>query len=130
MDEWSLTSIENKEVSQNDLKGKFTLIEFMFVGCGVCVQAIPELNTLQETYKNQLEVLSIDFQNSKLETLKKYHSKTNAKFQTLSGGKDLADKYGINMGPTFLLLDKDSKVVWLQRGLVEGGITKEIKKFL
>ncbi len=130
MDDWSLVSIQNQQISQNDLKGKFTLLQFMFADCGYCVQAVPELNTLKETYKDKLEILSIDFQNSSLESLKKYHSETDAKFQVLRGGKDLAEKYGINMGPTFLLLDKDSKVIWLQRGSCEWGITGGVKKHL
>lgn len=49
----------NGKVQNVDYKDKLTLLSFWFISCPPCVEEIPFLNTLRETYKGKLEVISI-----------------------------------------------------------------------
>jgi hypothetical protein len=48
---WTLPQISGDSLSLSNLRGKFVLLDFWFVGCGACVMSIPTLNEIQENYK-------------------------------------------------------------------------------
>lgn len=47
------------KVQHVDYKDKLTLLNFWFIACPPCVEEIPFLNTMQETYKGKLDIISI-----------------------------------------------------------------------
>lgn len=42
-----------------DFKGKYILLDFWSIGCGPCLQAIPEMKEVAEAYKDSLVIVSL-----------------------------------------------------------------------
>ncbi|MGN6532480.1 MAG: TlpA family protein disulfide reductase [Ginsengibacter sp.] len=50
--DFNFRDIDGKEINLKDLKGKPIVINFWFAGCIPCIAELPELNALNEKYKN------------------------------------------------------------------------------
>lgn len=128
---WQLPSTTKGlyELSKN--KGKLILLEFWFVGCPPCVRAEPYLNRLTNQYdSSEFEIVSIEFQNElgKIEEyLKSKKLKNN--YKILYGGKEVANEYGVQVGPTFILLNDEGKILFSKFGFTEA-IAEEIEALI
>ncbi|WP_206872404.1 TlpA disulfide reductase family protein [Clostridium zeae] len=59
--DFKLKTLDGKEVSLSDLKGKNIFINFWATWCPYCVQEMPEIEKLyQETKNSDLIILGID----------------------------------------------------------------------
>ena len=66
---WILYDANNKRMSLSEMTGKVILMDFFFIGCGNCMEALKSLNMLHEKYKNQnLAMVSMTFRDSKKST--------------------------------------------------------------
>ncbi|MBK7476197.1 MAG: TlpA family protein disulfide reductase [Haliscomenobacter sp.] len=55
---FSATDIHGK-IQNITYNGNLTLLNFWFIACPPCIEEIPFLNKMQDTYKEELEVISI-----------------------------------------------------------------------
>jgi thiol-disulfide isomerase/thioredoxin len=104
---------------------KLILLEFWYVGCAPCMQALPFLHELSEKYdRSKFEIISIEFQNSK-EVIEKFIKRKELKFnyQILFDGKSVANEYGIQGAPTFILINDNGDIL-----LSEGGFNESIDR--
>jgi len=125
--DWSLPLISGEILRLSDLKGNLVLLEFWFPGCGGCIDAIPEINSIQDLYaKQDLKVFGVEFSNTSAAGLEAYIKKENILYPTLHSGKSLANRYGVMAGPTFLLIDKNGVVVYTSTGLNKKDLIKAI----
>ncbi|WP_445666286.1 peroxiredoxin family protein [Fodinibius sp. AD559] len=54
------TTIDGRQFSSKDFKGKVTLVYFYNTGCGTCIKMIPKLNQLYNKYKSSnFEILGV-----------------------------------------------------------------------
>lgn len=116
----------NTIVNPSKLNGKIVLLEFWFKGCGPCISAIPSLNDLSTKFKNNdFEMYGIEYlQNQSLESLQKYINEQEIKYPNLYQGKDMAALYGIKGAPTFMVLDKTGKIIFLNSGFSDERIAE------
>lgn len=49
----------NDEVTKEDLLGKPTLIHFWSVSCGLCKEAMPEVNQFRDEYEDDLNIVAV-----------------------------------------------------------------------
>lgn len=125
------TVLDHDTISLEKQKGNLVLIEFLFPGCGACVQAIPEINEISKTYsKDGLKVFGIEFTNAKQSYLIDYVKNKKFDYQMLYSGKDISLKYGIEAGPTFFLIDKNGIIVYASAGLIKDELIKAIKNHI
>lgn len=54
-----------------DYEGKWLILNYWATWCGPCKEEIPELNLLQERYREQLTVLGVNYDNKQGEQLQK-----------------------------------------------------------
>jgi thiol-disulfide isomerase/thioredoxin len=47
----------------SDFKGKLLIINFWSTGCGTCITALPKVDALQRQYKDQVQILSVSYEN-------------------------------------------------------------------
>jgi thiol-disulfide isomerase/thioredoxin len=47
------------ELSMDDLRGKWVILDFWGLGCTTCIKKMPELNELQKRFSNKLQILPV-----------------------------------------------------------------------
>jgi thiol-disulfide isomerase/thioredoxin len=108
--------INGKQVSLDDLKGKYVYVDVWATWCGPCKKEIPYLKELDAEYKDKdLAIVSLSI--DKLENKEKWRSMI--KEQGLTGIQILADKdwrsefvtaYNITGIPRFILIDPEGNI--------------------
>ena len=93
-------------ISLSDFKGKVVFLDFWWVGCTPCIQAIPSSNKLQEDFAGKdFVVISICCE-SPDKHWKYYINKFKWKGVHLACNMKTQDKYGIYGYPHYMLIDK------------------------
>jgi thiol-disulfide isomerase/thioredoxin len=115
--DFSVQTINNKELHSDSLKGKVTLLEFWTSWCPHCQKTFPILQDLYDRFSSQefqIVALSMD----KTERWKKSGSAEKAEemakevpFQVGWGTKDIYYDYGVfSSVPTIIILDKNTNI--------------------
>ncbi|MBQ4821655.1 TlpA disulfide reductase family protein [Aquimarina sp. MMG016] len=113
-----LPMIDGDPVSLSKLNNELILLEFWFPYCIGCVKAVPDINEIQEKYKEKgLAVYGIEFTKSDDKGLEKYIKKQKVNIPTLYKGKKTAASYGTSAAPTFYLLNKEKVILYVSIGL-------------
>ncbi len=110
---FKLKDITGKLMTQNDLKGQVTVVNFWFTGCKPCISEMPDLNKLTEKYKS---VNFVAFTFEEMDVVKKFLLKHDFKYTQLPNAKDLISALGINIFPTHMILDRDGVVISVETG--------------
>ena len=61
---FKLIDIEGNEVDSKNLRGKPTLFNFWFTTCAPCIEEIPMLNRIKQTYSAEMNFVAITFDSS------------------------------------------------------------------
>ena len=105
------------------------LLEFWFPGCGACLQAIPDINDIQQKYGSEgLKVFGVEFQQKGNKGLTNYIKKYNIKYPTLYNGKEVSTAYGATSGPTIILIGKDRKIIYVSSGFDKAALVNAINE--
>ncbi|WP_419785764.1 TlpA family protein disulfide reductase [Pseudodesulfovibrio sp.] len=85
--------------------GKPTLLIFWATWCPSCKQALPEMEGLAVSRKGKANVVgvSLDEAPGQLEAYMKNHP---MKMEVFSGGRSLAERFGVEAIPTLVIFDK------------------------
>jgi len=118
--DWTLYSTDGNKLSLSELKGKVVLIDFSYVGCLPCMQAIKPMNNLHEKYKNKdLKIISI-YPIDKTASVAGYIKKYGIKYPVYIDANTLPAKYHITGYPCFYFIDKDGKIANGFAGYLDG----------
>jgi peroxiredoxin len=116
----------------DNLKGKVIVLNFWFIGCKPCVEEIPDLNRIQEKFKDKDVVfLAVTFDSKK--KLEEFVKKKSFNFTLVPDSMKIIRQFYVNSYPTTLLIDKDRKIHLIDDLLVfdlMNKIEKMIKQFL
>jgi len=115
--EISGTTIEGKKFDWSAYRGKVVLIDFWFMGCRPCVAELPILQGLYEGYRGQkLEIIGITVDRN-AEELKKFLQERKIPwvhlYQVGEHRQPTVERYGITSFPTYVVVNKEGKVVSL-----------------
>ncbi|GKU24565.1 TlpA family protein disulfide reductase [Clostridium folliculivorans] len=110
--DFKLKTLEGKEVSLSDLKGKNVFINFWATWCPYCVQEMPEIEKLyQETKNSDLIILGIDIGEDN-DTVRDFLNKNKLNFNILFDyDESVATNYNITALPTSLFIDKNGNII-------------------
>ncbi|TBN00911.1 TlpA family protein disulfide reductase [Hyunsoonleella flava] len=129
--DWKLPMVQGDSIKLSELKNNLVLLEFWFPYCKGCIQAVPELNEIQDKYKTKgLLTFGIEFTKKSENILIDYIEKQKIKFPTLYMGNDVAKEYGIYAAPTFVLIDKNGKIIYNSASLNKEQLIKKIENNL
>lgn len=113
---FSAKSIDGKNYSLENLKGKVIVVNFWFTSCTPCVEEMPELNSLVEKYKNNEDVVFLGFSKDSEEKIRSFLKKKQFDYTLFAESKELAMKYGVFVYPTHMIIDKNSKIKFSEMG--------------
>ncbi len=131
--DFTLPSLDGKQVKLSSFKGKVVLLNFWATWCGPCKAEIPAFVDLQQQYKNDLVVvgLSVDDPADKAKAFATQY-KVNYPIVLGLGHDEIQDAYGPIYGiPASFLISRDGKVCKRHLGLApKSQFEREIKALL
>ncbi|RLJ70528.1 peroxiredoxin [Hydrogenivirga caldilitoris] len=126
---FKLKTIEGKEVSLEDYRGKVVLVNFWATWCPPCREEMPLFERVYRTYRNKgFEVLAVSTDSS-LDPVKKFVKEYKLSFTVLFDDRNITSLYGIQGLPTSFLINREGKVVKVRLGEYKE-IEKDLKQIL
>lgn len=114
-----------------ELKGKYILIDFWSSGCGPCIMAIPEMDELASTYKDQLNIVSISTDTKKVwEEASQKHKITWNNWNDLKGNAGLYAQYDQGGIPNYTLISPEGIVLEQWTGYGEGSLKRKMEEYI
>jgi peroxiredoxin len=127
--DFRLKTIEGREVSLSDYRGKVVLINFWATWCPPCREEMPLFQRVYEKYKDRgFEILAISTDDY-VEPVKKFVKEYKLSFPILYDDKNVVGLYEVQGLPTSFLIDRDGKIVKVRLGKYKE-IEKDLKEVL
>jgi len=108
--DWTLHTTDGKKVSLSQMNGKVVLLDFYFIGCIPCMQALKPLNKLYEKYKNQNFIMASITERNNEKTVLTFDKQYDIKYPSLVKAADVVKLYHVSEFPTFYFIDKEGKI--------------------
>lgn len=129
--ELSGTTLEGKDISLADYKGKVVMIDFWATWCPPCVAEIPNVKKAYEKYHDKgFEIIGVSLDRT-VEPLKEFIADKGLTWPNIFDADQkvsLADKFSVTSIPSIFLLDQTGKIVAVNpRG---PALEKELAKLL
>ncbi len=116
---WHLRSLDGERISLPKLRGNLVLIDFFYKGCFPCIQALPALQRLHETYgKKGLTVIGIDPFDQR-DDVADFLAKRGVTYPILLDDSGVSKAYRVSAYPTVYLIGRDGKILYMQVGYGE-----------
>lgn len=104
--------LDGKRITLAELKGKPILLEFWASWCIACTMSFPHINRIAEKYKNQIHIIGINTDIEDESEIKEIIAENNIKFPVWINHPEGNFYFGgISSLPTFVILDKNGKIV-------------------
>lgn len=118
--EWSLPVLNKDEkLSNSDLLGKYTLLEFTATWCAHCIEAAEMMNRLEDKFKNSKDVAILSIFSSNIDKkggIQKFAEKFNLKSTILYSASDVGERYRIYSYPNFIIVSPKGQVLMNLQG--------------
>lgn len=110
--DFKLKTLDGKEISLSQLKGKPVVVNFFASWCPPCIKEMPDLNAFANEYKDKVTVLGLNVTtNDRVEDVKKMVAEQKLTFPVLLDEKGAAAvAYKIVPIPTTFFIDKDGVI--------------------
>jgi thiol-disulfide isomerase/thioredoxin len=131
--DFTLETLDGKNVRLADLRGKAVLLNFWATWCGPCKIETPWLVELQNQYGSQgLQVIGVAMDDSGKDEIAKFAKDMGVNYPVLLGKEAVGDAYGgVPALPESFFIGRDGKIVDKIIGLKgKGEIEDSIKKAL
>lgn len=123
--------LNSNEVGKSDLIGnKPTLIHFWSVSCGLCKEAMPNVNEFRDEYKDELKVIAVhmprsekDLDLAQIKAVADEHDISQPIF--VDNDHKLTDAFENKYVPAYYVFDTEGKLRHFQAG---GGGMKMLRK--
>ncbi|WP_140938065.1 TlpA family protein disulfide reductase [Sphingobacterium lumbrici] len=108
--DFTVKTLDGKEVSIKSLKGKVVVLNFWFTQCTPCIKEIPELNAIADKYKgsNDIVFLAPDIRDETTkEDVEKFVKRVPFSYQVALGGREASLLYDAKVAPANFVIDKE-----------------------
>lgn len=127
--DWTLPMIKGDSVKLSAQKNNLILLNFWFVGCGACLQDVPDINEIQKEFAGKgLKVYGIEFVKPNDKGLTEYIDKNKIEYSILYKGNKTASDYAVTAAPMFFLINNQQKIIYASTGLRKIDLLKAIKE--
>lgn len=117
MKDFTLFDRELKTHQLSEFKGKYTILEFTWAGCGGCIFIKPFLEEFYKRNKDKAEIIAI--YNDKKENWMKEGQEHKVSYQEWSDPERASEPvaaYDVNTFPTFVVIDPNGKILDIAPG--------------
>jgi cytochrome c biogenesis protein CcmG/thiol:disulfide interchange protein DsbE len=109
--DFTLQTLDGREVILSKLKGKVVLLDFWATWCGPCRESIPHLIDLYKTYQeNGLEVIGMNVDRGDTNAVKRFVNSMNIPYSIIFTPEEVSRNFAISGLPTAVLIDKQGKI--------------------
>ncbi len=128
--DFTLKSIDGRDLKLSDLRGKAVLLNFWATWCGPCKIEIPWFMDLEKQYGGQgLVVVGVAMDDNAKDVVPKFAQEMKIDYPILLGTEQVADQYGGVEGlPMTFYIGRDGKIVKKVAGLASHGEIEESVK--
>lgn len=116
---FTLPNLEGKPVSLSEFKGKWVILDFWGSWCGWCIKGFPELKKAYEKYKDRLEVIGVDCQETQ-EAWKAGVERHNLPwvhvYLSQEQAPELLQAYGVQGFPTKVIINPEGQIMNITSG--------------
>ena len=118
---WTLTDVEGKAVSSDQLKGKVIVLDFWATWCGPCRSEIPSYIELQRQYGPAgLAIVGVSLDRGGPAVVKKFIAEQKINYQIVLGDDKVAEAYGgVEAIPTTFIIDRSGTIRYRKVGAME-----------
>ncbi|MDO4998478.1 MAG: TlpA disulfide reductase family protein [Neisseria sp.] len=111
--QFSLANLQGKTVSNADLTGKVTFINFWFPSCPGCVTEMPKVIKMAHDYQGKdFQVLAISQPFDPLSSVEQYTKDHKLPFNVMyDADKQAAQAFGTQVYPTSFLINKKGEIL-------------------
>ena len=115
-----------------EFKGKYILLDFWEQGCVPCMESLPELEEVGDTYADCLAIVSVSIDPGDWwkKFVREKGLKGNQWNELREQGGTLGAAYGVIVFPYYVLIAPDGKVQDIWTGYTEGRLKKKLKENL
>jgi len=126
-----LTTPAGTPVSLPALRGRVVLLDFWASWCGPCMRAMPALGRLQSELGGRgLQVVSINVE-GEAEKAREVGAALGGKVLVLIDDGSVAARYGVQLLPHLVLIDRQGRVVTVRLGQLDAqALRREIERVL
>ncbi|MFV0537083.1 MAG: peroxiredoxin family protein [Dysgonomonas sp.] len=122
--EFAVTTLNGREITHEQLKGKITLLNFWFSTCSPCIAEMDALEDIYNEYKDNPDFEVLSFSKDPIDITKESVEKYNIPYTVSSISDKESRRLNLNGGyPTTIITDREGKIIYCKRG---GGTTKEM----
>ena len=108
--DFTLKTLEGKEITLSGLKGKVVLLDFWATWCGPCKDSIPHLLKLYKTNEAKgFEIVGISLDKGGPEAVRRFVKSMGIPYPVLIAPEGFERNYGVTALPTSLLIDKEGR---------------------
>lgn len=98
-------------VTDRDLAGKITVLDFWATWCGPCRTSLPKVDALATRYEGRVDFYAVNADNEDPAEVLAFRDALGLKMPVLLDGMGLMGKLGSHSLPTTVILGRDGKVV-------------------
>jgi len=131
--DFTLASLDGKNMTLSDLRGQAVLLNFWATWCGPCKIEMPWFIELQKEYGPQgLQIVGVAMDDASKEDIQKFVQEMGVNYTILLGKEAVGQEYGgVDVLPTTFFIDRDGKIVSREFGLQSRSLfVDNIKKSL
>jgi len=108
----TMTTLDGKTITNKDLAGKVTIVNFWATWCAPCRAEIPDLVKLQEQYKDHLLIIGVLSEDDPGDHVLKFAADYKMNYPIVVETKELSDAFpGIFALPTTFMVGPDLKMM-------------------
>lgn len=106
-----LVTINNKQISLNELQSKTVVLNYWFITCGPCLKELGQLKELSTKYKNSKDVLFISISSmDDAEQLRFFKKYKDFGYQLIPKNDQWIEAFGVTLFPTNVIVHKGKKI--------------------